>query len=75
MATPAELGFRMPAEWEPHEAVWFSWPHPDSDSFPEAYDRIPRAYGALIRAAAEFEPVRINVRHAAEEAEARRHIG
>jgi agmatine deiminase len=75
MATPAELGFRMPAEWEPHEAVWFSWPHPDSDSFPGAYDRIPRAYGALIRAAAGFEPVRINVRDSAEEAEARRHIG
>ena len=75
MATPAELGFRMPAEWEPHEAVWFSWPHPDTESFPGAYDRIPRAFGALIRAAAEFEPVRVNVRNAAEEAEARRQIG
>ncbi|MBT5434565.1 MAG: hypothetical protein HOL02_21225 [Rhodospirillaceae bacterium] len=19
--------FRMPAEWEPHEAVWLQWPH------------------------------------------------
>jgi len=25
--TPAELGFRMPAEWEPQEAVWLSRPH------------------------------------------------
>jgi agmatine deiminase len=75
MSTPAELGFRMPAEWEPHEAVWFSWPHPDTESFPGAYDRIPRAFGALLRAAAEFEPVRVNVRNAAEEAEARRWIG
>ena len=31
--------------------------------------------GALIRAAADFEPVRVNVRNTAEEVEARRHIG
>ena len=24
--TPRELGFRMPAEWEPQEAMWFVWP-------------------------------------------------
>ncbi len=75
MATPAELGFRMPAEWEPQEAVWFSWPHPDTDSFPDAYERIPAAMGALIRVAAEFQTVRVNVRNAAEEGEARKHIG
>ena len=21
------MGFRMPAEWEPHEGTWLSWPH------------------------------------------------
>lgn len=26
-ALPRELGFRMPAEWEPHHATWLSWPH------------------------------------------------
>ncbi len=75
METPADLGFRMPAEWEPHEAVWFSWPHPGGISFPGAYARIPPAMAALVRAAAEFEPVRINVMDAAEEAEVRRHVG
>ena len=25
--------YTMPAEWEPHEAVWLSWPH-DPISFP-----------------------------------------
>jgi len=25
--TPAELGYRMPAEWERHEATWLAWPH------------------------------------------------
>jgi len=25
--TPRNRGFLMPAEWEPHDAVWISWPH------------------------------------------------
>ncbi|HXX55035.1 MAG TPA: agmatine deiminase family protein [Methanoregula sp.] len=25
--TPRNRGFHMPAEWEPHAAVWLSWPH------------------------------------------------
>ncbi len=25
--TPKELGYHMPAEWEPHEATWLAWPH------------------------------------------------
>jgi agmatine deiminase len=25
--TPAEAGFRMPAEWEKHEGTWLQWPH------------------------------------------------
>jgi agmatine deiminase len=29
--TPHELGFRMPAEWEPHHATWLAWPHNASD--------------------------------------------
>ncbi|OFW27150.1 MAG: hypothetical protein A3H27_10095 [Acidobacteria bacterium RIFCSPLOWO2_02_FULL_59_13] len=33
MKTPEELGFHMPAEWEPHAAVWLAWPH-DTTSFP-----------------------------------------
>src|SRR5215831_16687423 len=24
---PSALGFRMPAEWERHEATWLGWPH------------------------------------------------
>src|ERR1019366_4491203 len=30
---PTALGFHMPAEWEPHSAVWLSWPY-DTTSFP-----------------------------------------
>jgi len=25
--TPRNRGFHMPAEWEPHDAVWIAWPH------------------------------------------------
>ena len=25
--TPRSLGFRMPAEWEPQQAIWLTWPH------------------------------------------------
>ena len=28
--TPKALGFRMPAEWEPHEGTWLIWPHEDT---------------------------------------------
>lgn len=40
--TPGNRGFLMPAEWEPHEAVWLSWPHnpvtfPDIPAVEEAY--------------------------------------
>ena len=31
--TPAALGFRMPAEWEPHAATWIAWPH-NADDWP-----------------------------------------
>lgn len=31
-ATPREMGYRMPAEWEQQTAVWLQWPekYPDS---------------------------------------------
>jgi len=28
--TPKAQGFRMPAEWEPHEGTWLIWPHEDT---------------------------------------------
>ena len=29
--SPSALGFRMPAEWEPHRATWLVWPHNRAD--------------------------------------------
>ena len=38
--TPAQLGYRMPAEWEPHEATWIAWPH-NRDDWPGKFAPIP----------------------------------
>jgi agmatine deiminase len=51
----------MPAEWEPHEATWISWPHPTSKSFPGTYDRVIPTFVAMAGAIAESEILRINV--------------
>ena len=59
--TPAELGFRMPAEWEPHAATWLTWPRREGISFPEIYDRIPPVFAAMVRAISHHEAVHINV--------------
>lgn len=57
----------MPAEWEPHEATWMSWPHPGCRSFPDAYERVLPTFVRMVEALAESETVRINVLDAEEE--------
>jgi agmatine deiminase len=69
--TPADLGFRMPAEWEPHEATWLAWPHARAD-WPGKLAPIPWVYGEVVRNLVAGERVRILVRDAALEASARR---
>src|SRR5258707_13023012 len=53
-------GFRMPAEWEPHEATWLAWPHEKSD-WPGKFAPIPWLYGEIVRHLARVELVRILV--------------
>ncbi len=65
--TPAALGFRMPAEWERHEATWIGWPHNPTD-WPGKIEPIYWVYGEIVRKLAEGERVRILVnsrKHAA----------
>jgi agmatine deiminase len=66
--TPAALGYRMPAEWEPHVATWFSWPRPEGISFPGKYETVPPVYAELIKHLVTVEEVHINVWHAEMEA-------
>jgi len=58
--TPRALGYRMPAEWEPHEATWLAWPHEKSD-WPGKFTPIPWLYGEIVRLLARVELVRILV--------------
>jgi agmatine deiminase len=69
--TPAALGFRMPAEWEPHEATWIAWPHEPRD-WPGKLGPIPWVYGEVVRHLTPGERVRILIGDTAAEARARR---
>jgi agmatine deiminase len=56
-------GFRLPAEWEPHEATWLAWPHETSD-WPGKFSAIPWLYGEIVRHLARVELVHILVNDA-----------
>jgi len=68
--TPAALGYRMPAEWEPHEATWIAWPHNRSD-WPSKFEAIPWIYAEIVRHLARVERVNILVDDEAAEVKAR----
>ncbi|MBZ5609595.1 MAG: agmatine deiminase family protein [Acidobacteriia bacterium] len=69
--TPLQLGFRLPAEWEPHAATWLAWPHERTD-WPGKFAPIPWVYGEVARRLARVEKVRILVEDQAAEQSARR---
>lgn len=58
--TPAQLGFRMPAEWEPHEATWIAWPH-NREDWPGKFAPVPWVYTEIVRHLSRVEPVFIVV--------------
>src|SRR5215216_2697521 len=58
--TPAQLGYRMPAEWEPHRGTWLSWPHKEA-SWPGKFGRVPKIFARMVRHLADHEEVHINV--------------
>ena len=72
-ATPAALGYRWPAEWEPHRATWLSWPH-NADTWPGRLERVHAPFVEMVRALQGREEVRINVGSEALEAEVRRRL-
>ena len=57
------MGYRMPAEWEPHEAVWLAWPH-DPASFPHL-DQAEAAFADFVSEIHTSERVELLVRDAA----------
>ncbi len=56
--------FRMPAEWEPHQATWMSWPH-NERTWPGCLEEAQAALTQAVIALAPGEEVHINVLDAA----------
>ena len=55
-AVPGSLGYRMPAEWEPHEGTFLGWPHQQTD-WPGKFAPIPWAFAEIVRHLARVESV------------------
>ena len=50
----------MPAEWEPHAAIWLSWPH-RKKTWPRHFGPIPAKFAEIVAKISRFEDVRINL--------------
>jgi agmatine deiminase len=50
---------RLPAEFEPQEAVWLSWPT-NRESCPKTYNRLQDKFGEIAATISRYERVRIN---------------
>ena len=58
--TNSSLKYRLPAEWEQHEATWIGWPHNKND-WPGKMMPVPWVYGEIVKRISEGEKVRIVV--------------
>ena len=67
---PSELGYRMPAEWERHEATWLGWPHELTD-WPGKFAPIPWAFAEIVRVLSWAEQVYLMVQDRAAESRVR----
>src|SRR5205809_971438 len=63
-------GYRMPAQWEPHESTWLAWPHFRED-WPGKFEPIQWVYAEIVRNLARHERVELIVIGAEQERGAR----
>ena len=54
-ATPRAAGYRQPAEWEEHRAVWIAWPS-HADLWEEALEPVRAAWLEMAAAVADPDP-------------------
>ncbi len=73
-STIGDPNWRLPAEWEPHEATWIAWPHIRAD-WPGKFEPIPWVYGEIVRQLHASEEVRILVHGPRVERQAREVLG
>ena len=59
-STPADDGFAMPAEWDPHDGCWMAWPE-RSDNWRLGAEPAQRTFAAVATAIAAAEPVTVGV--------------
>lgn len=69
--TPKSLGYRMPAEWEPQEAVWLTWPHNELTWPDGMLEEVQRTFVEIIRALHTGQRIKLLVRNSADESQIR----
>lgn len=57
--TPRALGYRLPAEWEPQEAIWFSWPT-SPHIWPSLQGEVSAKFAEIVGLISQSQQVRIN---------------
>jgi agmatine deiminase len=57
-----EQGYRMPAEWTHHDAIWLAWPY-DPLTFPDRVDRVEKTYVQIVKEIHTSEEVNLFVRN------------
>ncbi|HYR44302.1 MAG TPA: agmatine deiminase family protein [Terriglobia bacterium] len=73
--TPKSLGYRMPAEWEPQEAIWLAWPH-NRLTWPDGMlAEVERAYVEIIRALHTGQKIKLLVNNSEIQARIRSLLG
>lgn len=60
--TPKQLGFRMPAEWEPQESVWLVWPR-DPLTWPGRVEQARSTFLTAMKAITPHQRVDLVVHH------------
>ncbi len=71
--SPAAAGYAMPAEWQPHQCTWISWPH-NRESWPGKFEPVEPVMARFVGVLSQSEPVRINVLDARHEEHVRKHL-
>lgn len=68
--TPRSLGYRMPAEWEPQEAIWLSWPHNETTWPDGLLEEVRASYVSIIGFLHSGQKIKLLTKDAEHEREA-----
>lgn len=72
--SPAQHGFRMPAEWERHATTWTAWPR-DNDYWGGVLEAARQDFAVFLAALACWETVQLLVHDAEAEADVQQRLG